>query len=241
MKMPARHRQLTTACCPACLPCPALPCPQAEEFARVQEPLFRQISRCLTSSHFQVRAWGAKGAEGEAVGAALLTAVDPVLCPLALAPLLPACDTICLLTVCLLPVYVIAPLPRPAIRRWLSAACSCGITSTLCSWWRSTGRRCCRWSSGRWSTMQSTTGTPRCTGVWLPGQAGFGAAPVETAASRLLQKAAAVGCGVCGAGRQELAVGSPRCKRSPTHPLLSARPTQPPAAACACPLCLRAA
>ncbi|KAL4427462.1 hypothetical protein ABPG77_000751 [Micractinium sp. CCAP 211/92] len=27
---------------------------QAEEFARVQEPLFRQISRCLTSSHFQV-------------------------------------------------------------------------------------------------------------------------------------------------------------------------------------------
>ncbi|KAL4856778.1 Serine/threonine protein phosphatase 2A regulatory subunit B' eta isoform [Chlorella vulgaris] len=27
---------------------------QAEEFARVQGPLFRQISRCLTSSHFQV-------------------------------------------------------------------------------------------------------------------------------------------------------------------------------------------
>ncbi|EFN59924.1 hypothetical protein CHLNCDRAFT_55925 [Chlorella variabilis] len=27
---------------------------QAEEFARVQEPLFRQVSRCLTSSHFQV-------------------------------------------------------------------------------------------------------------------------------------------------------------------------------------------
>ena len=30
--------------------------PQSDEFARVQEPLFRQISRCLTSSHFQVRA-----------------------------------------------------------------------------------------------------------------------------------------------------------------------------------------
>jgi serine/threonine-protein phosphatase 2A regulatory subunit B' len=27
---------------------------QSDEFARVQEPLFRQISRCLTSSHFQV-------------------------------------------------------------------------------------------------------------------------------------------------------------------------------------------
>ena len=39
---------------------------QAEEFAKVQEPLFRQISRCLTSSHFQARvrrqrAWVGQG------------------------------------------------------------------------------------------------------------------------------------------------------------------------------------
>ena len=35
-------------------PRPRAPCPQAEEFARVVEPLFKQIARCLTSSHFQV-------------------------------------------------------------------------------------------------------------------------------------------------------------------------------------------
>ena len=28
---------------------------QAQEFAKVMQPLFRQIARCLNSSHFQVR------------------------------------------------------------------------------------------------------------------------------------------------------------------------------------------
>lgn len=42
--------------CPIVIPCMSPPSPaQSDEFARVQEPLFRQISRCLTSSHFQVR------------------------------------------------------------------------------------------------------------------------------------------------------------------------------------------
>ena len=33
---------------------PPCACLQADEFSRVMEPLFKQIARCLTSSHFQV-------------------------------------------------------------------------------------------------------------------------------------------------------------------------------------------
>lgn len=48
----AHRLEAATRVCSVRTSAPAL---QSDEFARVQEPLFRQISRCLTSSHFQVR------------------------------------------------------------------------------------------------------------------------------------------------------------------------------------------
>jgi len=60
-------RAILGCCCCCCCCC----CSQAEEFARVQEPLFRQISRCLTSSHFQV---GIVGGWQDEVGRVMLAA-----------------------------------------------------------------------------------------------------------------------------------------------------------------------
>lgn len=47
-RRPARASPRQRSCCAA----PSQP--QGEEFVSVLEPLFRQIARCLTSSHFQV-------------------------------------------------------------------------------------------------------------------------------------------------------------------------------------------
>jgi serine/threonine-protein phosphatase 2A regulatory subunit B' len=125
---------------------------QPQEFLNICEPLFKTISRCLMSPHFQVRS----PAPAHAYPPMRLYTWHTIIFREWASWLSPAdvCGCVCRL---------LAVLLGRVTHRWRSARCSSGTTNTSCSRSPTSRRPSSRLSSGRSPRTRRATGTPRCT------------------------------------------------------------------------------
>ena len=116
------------------------------QFMKIQEPLFRQIAKCVSSPHFQVST--TYGSWTAVIYNSLANRFD----------LVGSHWTVC--SSWTLPTQVYIRWPRLCFFcRWLSVRCTSGTTSTSCPW----SRRTTRWSCP--SCSRPCIASPRSTGT----------------------------------------------------------------------------